>query len=112
MIKTLDGHTIEIKGGSYYGPEGVVKQHAGVKQWILIDGDQWYSHDFRNSHILGRYVTHAAELTLAEWIEYCGDEIAPWEPEITIGVDNVRTAEESQDYVKSVPAFKELFDPI
>jgi len=91
MIKTLDGHTIEIKPGSYSGPEGLVKQHAGVKQWILIDGDQWYSHDFRNSHILGRYVTYAAELTLAEWIEYCGDEIAPWEdvPVANVKIDGV-----------------------
>jgi hypothetical protein len=112
MITTLDGHTIEVKGGSYIGPVGTTRMNLGVKRWILVDGVDWYAQDYRNDVLVYESVANAAELTLAEWIEYCGDEIEPWEPEITIGVDNVRTAEESQDYLKSVPAFKELFDPI
>ena len=80
MITTLDGHTIEINPGSYSGPEGVVKIHAGVKQWILIDGDQWYSHDYRNGVVLRDIIWIATLTTLAEWLDLCGDEIAPLPP--------------------------------
>lgn len=113
MITTTDGHTIEIKGGSFYGPTGMVQIHAGVKRWILVDGIEWYSQNYRNDIMAYEAVADAAYLTLAEWIEYCGDDIELWKPEdITIGVDNVRTAEESQEYLKTIPAFKHLFEPI
>jgi hypothetical protein len=110
MITTSDGHTIEIKGGSFYGPSGVVQMHLGVKSWLLVDGKEWYHQHFRNGFLMGQHVMAAENFTLAEWIEYCGVDIEHWEPDIILGADNVRTAEESQAYLKTIPAFKHLFE--
>ena len=80
MITTTDGHTIEIKGGSFYGPTGMVHLHTGVKRWILVDSVDWYAHSYRNDIMAYEAVADAAYLTLAEWIEYCGDNIELWKP--------------------------------
>lgn len=75
LATTTDGHTIEIKPGSYYGPECVVQMHAGVKRWLLIDGATWYWQDFRNGPLLNEAVESADLLTFAEWLEYCGNDV-------------------------------------
>jgi hypothetical protein len=90
MITTSDGHTIEIKGGSYHSPENVHRLQVGVRSWLLVDGKEWYCQHFRNGFILRQHAMDAENFTFAEWIEYCGDDIEHWQPEIAIGVDNVR----------------------
>lgn len=110
MIKTTDGHTIEIKPGAANVPPCIKGgQVVGRADWLLIDGVDWYSHSYRNGSIL-RNIVYAAEVfTLAEWLECVDDDLEIWYSDITIGVDNVRTAEESQAYLKTIPAFAHLF---
>lgn len=76
-----------------------------------ILGVELYAQNYRNDIMVYEVVADAAHFTLSEWIEYCGDDIEPWQPEITIGVDNVRTAEESQARLKN-SQFESLFTSI